>query len=461
MTHVVLVAGTSEDIDLIERISDRLQKTFGSRNVIIIENTTAFSPEQLAHHTVILLAMAAQPPHEMPWLANVDAPATQVLQAAITQKLPIIPLLLKNAPMVRADALPPAFRSIINYNAIPMRGTGDFPNDIEQLIRAIKYVEHLREDEMVDVVPATPTQAFTQHMRLLQTRRALALLCGALCLGIVLAYTNAGLQEHWTIISSSSPPGFTDASFADLPIAHVIQTTLFVVPTLGLGLGFIWMFPTLKIPFGRSTAIATGLLLIVMILPLGMTFFALTVDLSGYGVTLVDNIHYDFNFSLLSTSVLPKVLVLISGAALVIFVRRMRAHRATTLLAGIAIIILPLLGAYWSWRNSDLDFFGALSITALAALLSANILVLVRAIQLRRWWWAFALVVIPVWSLWVIWSITENGVVYFITLIDSSGMILTQLFLLIWSIVLLVLINTIWPATVLLAPWLMRERVKR
>jgi hypothetical protein len=64
------------------------------------------------------------------------------IESALERKIPVIPLLVRDAHMPREDDLPSSLRKLVYRNGTPIRSDPDFHRDMDRLIAALeKYVE--------------------------------------------------------------------------------------------------------------------------------------------------------------------------------------------------------------------------------------------------------------------------------------------------------------------------------
>jgi hypothetical protein len=67
------------------------------------------------------------------------------IESALERKIPVIPLLVRDAHMPREDDLPSSLRKLVYRNGTPIRSDPDFHRDMDRLIAALE--KYVGEDE--------------------------------------------------------------------------------------------------------------------------------------------------------------------------------------------------------------------------------------------------------------------------------------------------------------------------
>ena len=90
------------------------------------------------------------------------------LEMALSQRIPIVPVLVDGATMPSADALPQSLRELAFRNAVSLRPDPDYHRDIDRLIRGLEELveaspQRLTHEEVPDVNVAGPPTVFVSH----------------------------------------------------------------------------------------------------------------------------------------------------------------------------------------------------------------------------------------------------------------------------------------------------------
>jgi hypothetical protein len=153
--HTVFVSYRRDDSsDVTGRIYDRLVQHFGSdcvfKDVDSIPLGVDFRKhlsESVGRCDVLLAVMGKN------WQIRDDSPENAEalnrrdfvrieIESALQRGIPVIPVLVQGATLVREQSLPPNLTALAYYNAISVRPDPDFHQDITKLIRGIET--HLR-----------------------------------------------------------------------------------------------------------------------------------------------------------------------------------------------------------------------------------------------------------------------------------------------------------------------------
>jgi|GEM_PF-5383428 len=449
MTPIIIIADNIPEIDLIERVGDRLQKTFGAKRLQYLEAAAPSSttPERLRSRSIVLLFL----PTVLTSMGQIEltAPASQLLQNAVINEFPIIPILLKDSQMLPASAFPPELRAIAQRNGLRLRSGSDFANDLEHLTRAIIYVEHQRADSEIPAEPTTFPEAFIQHLRRPQSRRAFALLITSLALGRGLIYVNAVLHQDWDYSNSSMHIVFMPANMG---VSQFVNAFVYAAPMMCVGLSLFWLCTLNRQAFARSTIIATMLLVIVLALPAGFNFLISLNDSSMNSFYFLDvGLQLNYKVTLTDNNTGPLIIAIICSFTLVVLCSWLRQFWQTCLAAG-AVIIFALDGA----SVEGPPFLNLLTLAAFIGLIIASVFVVVRAFRYRRWVWCIAATILPIMSVAFVQYSIANAISVYLHLISTSipNQIITSLALR----TPLVVVNVLWPCIIFLAPWLIQER---
>lgn len=152
-SHIFVSYRRSDSADIAGRIYDRLIGKFGKspifKDVDSIPLGLDFKEylDTKVGECDVLLAIIGNE-----WLTasdsngkrRLDDPTDFVrieIESALDRKIPVIPLLVRDARMPREEDLPPSLRKLVYRNGTPIRSDPDFHRDMDRLIAALeKYV---------------------------------------------------------------------------------------------------------------------------------------------------------------------------------------------------------------------------------------------------------------------------------------------------------------------------------
>lgn len=154
-THIFVSYRRSDSADITGRIYDRLIGKFGKgpifKDVDSIPLGLDFKEylDMKVGECDVLLAIIGNE-----WLTASDSSGERRLddptdfvrieiEAALERKIPVIPLLVRDARMPRAQDLPPGLQKLVYRNGIPIRSDPDFHRDMDRLIASLeKYINN-------------------------------------------------------------------------------------------------------------------------------------------------------------------------------------------------------------------------------------------------------------------------------------------------------------------------------
>ena len=154
-SHIFVSYRRSDSADITGRIYDRLIGKFGKgpifKDVDSIPLGLDFKEylDMKVGECDVLLAIIGEE-----WLSASDSSGKRRLddptdfvrieiESALERKIPVIPLLVRDAHMPREDDLPPGLRKLVYRNGTPIRSDPDFHRDMDRLIAALeKYIKN-------------------------------------------------------------------------------------------------------------------------------------------------------------------------------------------------------------------------------------------------------------------------------------------------------------------------------
>lgn len=150
MSNIFISYRREDSIDIVGRIYDWLALRVPRESIFIdIDNIPAAVDFRLALQEAVGKASIVLVVIGQRWLDAADAQGRRRLdnpddfvrteiEAAMQRNVPILPILVQNAAMPSAGALPPTLAPLSYRNALPVRSGPDFPRDMERVAKAIE-----------------------------------------------------------------------------------------------------------------------------------------------------------------------------------------------------------------------------------------------------------------------------------------------------------------------------------
>ena len=146
--------------DTVGRIHDHLRRVFDERRIFLDverqvggEDYRVAIERALARAEVVLAVigpdwLAASGPDGGLRLDHADDMVRLELEAALTRKVRIVPVLIEGATMPRGDELPESLREISYRSALAVRPDPDFRTDMARLIVTLRLPRELQSDDV-------------------------------------------------------------------------------------------------------------------------------------------------------------------------------------------------------------------------------------------------------------------------------------------------------------------------
>jgi TIR domain len=165
MPKIVICCRTSDSFGIAGRIFDRLVSHFGRDSVALADLDPSDGAEKLhreqnsARGADVLLATVGR--QWLDGIQNDNDPMSSIIGAALSLRIPTIPILVNGAKMPSSEQLPGAIKDFAFRNAYRVDSAQDFEYHLDRLIRTIGIIAERSRSEKrqtagPDLPPAPP-----------------------------------------------------------------------------------------------------------------------------------------------------------------------------------------------------------------------------------------------------------------------------------------------------------------